>query len=135
MSVCADATESEIDEAAHLLGRLPYEPLERLARVAYGAPSYDNVDARTDDDDGADHGLWCDAAAALVLGTTHRQIARWRNDGMTAPAADKHALHLGYNPVEVWGWFEWHHASVMWDASKHLQALRAAATRAARAVA
>jgi hypothetical protein len=119
MSVCADATETEIDEAAQLLGRLPYEPLERLARVAYGA-----------------HGPWCDAAAALVLGTTTRQIARWRNDGMTAPAADKHALHLGYNPMEVWGWFEWNHASVMWDASKHLQALRAAATiRAARAAA
>lgn len=48
------------------------------------------------------------ARIARLLGTTERQVKRWRaGQSLTRVAADKAATHLGYHPVDIWpDWYE-----------------------------
>jgi hypothetical protein len=80
-------------------GRLPWEPLGRLLRARYdSADMLPGLGGRR-----PGHGLWCDAAAALVLDTNIRQIQRWKTEGLTARFADRAAARLNLHALEIWG--------------------------------
>ena len=46
-------------------------------------------------------------AAARRLGTSPRQVHRWRKEGVPWLFADKLAVRIGLHPCEVWvDWFD-----------------------------
>jgi hypothetical protein len=78
-------------------GRLPYEPLERLLRAHWDAPT------ATRGAYGKDHGLWCDTQAATMLGVGRYAIMKYRSRGISPAVADRLACHIGTHPLLVWG--------------------------------
>jgi hypothetical protein len=79
-------------------GRLPWEPLSRILRSRADSADYAIVPVLD-----ADHGLWCDAAAAIALNTSRRQVMRWKTEGLTVRAADTVCAWLSLHPTEIWG--------------------------------
>lgn len=68
--------------------RLPFGPLRRFVECEGGAPI-------------PSMGL------AVCVGVSHKQIDRWKRDGIGLRQADDAACHLGVHPYAVWGddWF------------------------------
>lgn len=116
---------SATDRAATLpVGRLPYQPLERLLRAMYDGPvAEDRVPGHPN------HGYWCDNAAALMLDTNITQVVRWRAGGLTPKAADKAAARLNMHPGEIWGWLPVTIAEICAGHTRKLATEKAADTR------
>jgi len=80
--------------------RLAIDPLERHAQLATGLPSpptnraFPGNQARL---------YWSNIAFAEYVGTTPRQIHRWRIQGLNWIAADRAATAVGKHPSELWG--------------------------------
>lgn len=81
--------------------RFPFAPLEQAARGDRPRHTHPVCMHCTSQGDGSaacldDHGL------AQILGVSHRQVYRYRHNGLNDETADHLAVRIGRHPVEIW---------------------------------
>lgn len=82
-----------------ITSHLPFEPLERHLRLQWGTPTVADIGGAG----AADHGLWCDRQAAVMLDAKPNTVTQWRKRGVRAALADDLACRAGTHPLLVWG--------------------------------